>query len=97
MAIHGAPRDKVIDGLRTLKPFKNSTGSMRGVEGSEGTGRLEGDALAQFRADSPRFTVYSYATPIGWVTSSGLVRNPAVKYSMTTDQHQGACRTYLNQ
>lgn len=95
MAIHGQTRDKVIAALTDRVPFRNSTGSFRGVNQKDGTGRLEGDTLAEFRAADVTYVVYSYGTPIAWVTRSGLVRIPGTRYSVTTSNHQGLARAYL--
>jgi hypothetical protein len=70
------------------KPFTSSTGSLRGVTRFEGYGRLP----QEFRTpdlDHSTYIVYSYATPIGWVTPSGAWVRPEVKYSVTTSTQQG--------
>ena len=95
MAIHGKTRDKVTDALRNREPFRNSTGSFQGIEGAKDIGRLAGDDLETFLDDDVTYTVYSYSTPIAWVTRSGLVRIPATKYSRTTSQHQSVVRICL--
>jgi hypothetical protein len=94
MATHGRTRDRVIDALKAVRPFKTS-GSLRGVEGREGFGRLPQQHIDQFQRDSVVYTVYSCATPIAWVTKSGLVRVPNVRYSVTTSPQQTMCRVYL--
>jgi hypothetical protein len=95
MATHGATRERVIEALRATRPFKTS-GSLRGVEGTGGTGLLAADHQERYRVDRPVYTVYSYDTPIAWVTRSGLVRVPDVNYSVTTSAQQNLCRVYLN-
>jgi hypothetical protein len=46
-------------------------------------------------ADAPFYVVYSYDTPIAWVTLAGEVVIPDVRYSATTSQHQAAARRAL--
>jgi hypothetical protein len=41
------------------------------------------------------YVVYSYLTPIAWVTKDGDVRIPDVKYSVSTSRHQGIVRHAL--
>ena len=41
------------------------------------------------------FVVYSYATPIAWWTPSGGWFVPAVKYSVTTTNHQAVTRVAI--
>ncbi|MFI5840562.1 hypothetical protein ACIA8K_12720 [Catenuloplanes sp. NPDC051500] len=43
-------------------------------------------------ADAPVYVVYSYETPIAWVTASRKRVIPDTKYSMTTSRHQGIVR-----
>lgn len=38
------------------------------------------------------YAVYSYGTPIAWVTAAGDVIVPPVKYSVTSSRHQGTVR-----
>lgn len=72
--------------------FKTS-GALSGETGrpSSLTGRLDGVDLDKFREDQHAivFTVYSYGTPIGWVTSDGEVYRVAQRFSVTTSKHQG--------
>jgi hypothetical protein len=64
------------------------------------TGSLPGDwggVYASFRRTNEiRYTVLSYETPIAWVTTSGDVYLPSVKYSRTTSAHQGRCYRLAN-
>lgn len=90
--------------LANLIPF-DSQGAMwarryDGTEDAESFGRYEshvGDGLrVRFYADSgPLYVVYSYATPIGWVTSSGSIVVPDEKYSVTTTNHQNLCHAFM--
>lgn len=45
--------------------------------------------LAGMARGAAVYVVYSYDTPIGWVTSDGDVYVPDVTYSPTTTNHQG--------
>lgn len=95
MALRGAGRDRVARALTHHQPFPARGNSMSAIEGKGTTGRLEGQALGHYQADDVAYTVYSYATPIAWVTRGGFVRVPEVSYSVTTTNHQTLCRVYL--
>lgn len=41
------------------------------------------------------YVVWSYVTPIAWVTDLGTVEVPDVHYSRTTTHHQTLCRAWL--
>jgi len=85
-----------------LIPF-DSQGAMwarryDGTQSAESLGRYEpsvGDGLTVmrpgWRIEGPLYVVYSYATPIAWITSSGSHHAPDVKYSPTTSGHQTMC------
>lgn len=49
----------------------------------------------QHQADRITYTVYNYGTPIAWVLAGGEVVQPPVKYSRTTNTHQGIVREAL--
>lgn len=55
------------------------------------TGRLP-DGWRKVLPNDARYVVWSYVTPIAWVTRDGLFVIPAVKYSPTTSNHQGLVR-----
>ena len=94
---HGATLDRTEKALHTLKPFKRQGYGMSAVEGAvQFFGQLPAEHIEQYRTDRPRYTVLSYDTPIAWITQDGTVRQPAVKYSQTTTQHQYACQYHLN-
>jgi hypothetical protein len=61
--------------------------------------QLRGEALAAYEAaladGSVRYTVYSYATPIGWVLADGTTMVPDIYYSKTTTRHQNLVREAL--
>ena len=51
---------------------------------------IHGQALVNDMVDDgPIYVVYSYQTPIAWVTKSGTEVHPPVRYSVTTSKHQG--------
>lgn len=56
-----------------------------------GAGRLRDEEYAVFNSDYREivYTVYSYATPIAWVTRDGRVHKVDQKFSLTTTKHQG--------
>lgn len=43
------------------------------------------------------YAVYSYSTPIAWLTSDGVWIAPAVKYSVSTSRHQGRIFTAISE
>lgn len=59
------------------------------------SGQLSGADHDAFRADMGKivYAVFSYSTPIAWVTTDGRVHKVAQKFSVTTSKHQG--RLYL--
>ena len=61
------------------------------------TDRLPTEHVTTYRNDQPVYTVLSYNTPIAWITRSGLVRIPDVKYSPTTTQHQWTVKAAWDQ
>ena len=79
------------DAIGQHKAFTTSGALMATHETWRGTGRLHGEDQAQWWADVNRITyvVYSYATPIAWVTSDGTVYKVKAKFSVTTSKHQG--------
>lgn len=83
--------------IRDRIPFITS-GAMKGEErkpsdwnlaGSEGY--LRGDDLERFESDRKRivYVVWSYWTPIGWVTDDNVGYAVKQKFSVTTTKHQG--------
>lgn len=53
------------------------------------------DDSGKFVELGPLYVVYSYRTPIAWVTGFGKVVVPDHKYSVTTTHHQNMCRAWL--
>lgn len=47
------------------------------------------DLVSDMLYDGPIYVVYSYDTPIAWVTASGKEVKPAVQYSASTSKHLG--------
>jgi hypothetical protein len=94
--IRGEAYDSLRKALSTRQEFKTS-GALRGERYDDhkvspwDSGRLAGDDHEAFRADMQHMTyvVYSYATPIAWVTDDGRVHYVAQKFSVTTSKHQG--------
>lgn len=60
-----------------------------------GLGRLSSYWCTQIMAATPIYVVYSWATPIAWVSDFGDVTIPGDSYSPTTKHHQGLCRAWL--
>lgn len=55
---------------------------------------LEADRQAAFDRMESLYVVWSYATPIAWAYGD-TVRQPEVRYSVTTSKHQSLARGYL--
>ena len=84
---------EVAEAIAACRPF-TTHGALRAQAGSVGpwdAGRLSGADLDRYRADMSRivYTVFSYATPIAWVTSDGKAYRVAQRFSVTTSKHQG--------
>jgi hypothetical protein len=83
--------------LARLEPFE-TYGALRATDWVSYTGRLPQEWDRQYGEDlrsGIRYTVLSYATPIGWVTTDGTVRIPDVSYSVTTSRHQSQVRAWI--
>lgn len=97
MATHGKARRDTIADLAHLRPFKRSRFGMWAMTGKgTGTGWMDPELKAQYLAtEDIIYTVYSYRTPIAWVTEDGAVTIPPDGYSTTTRIHRGLAAAYL--
>lgn len=76
--------------------FSNSNESFFGTRESwEWYGQLSADWVTEYKNANVVFTVFSYRTPIGWLTGDGTWFVPEVHYSATTSQHQSKLRGAL--
>lgn len=75
--------------IAAREPFKGS--NLYGYVGTNGIGILRGEDLERMRADATKilYSVYSYATPIGWYTDENGWYRVKMKFSPTTSRHQG--------
>jgi hypothetical protein len=83
--------------LATLTQFRTH-GALWATDWVSYTGRLPRKHDEQYGKDlrdGIRYTVLSYATPIGWVTDAGEIRIPDVHYSVTTSRHQTQVRAWM--
>ena len=93
-ATHGAGRAALNSALTAHKPFSTS-GALKATEVNGATrwdsGRLYGVDLDKFGEDLTQivYIVWSYATPIAWVTRDGEVYRVKGRFSPTTSKHQG--------
>jgi hypothetical protein len=79
--------DEAQDRIKELKQFRNQTGALRATPGGASEyGYLPTGYHEQVR--DAEYVVYSYRTPIAWVTADGDRIIPDVGYSPTTGQHQ---------
>lgn len=102
MALHGKAHERRIEALRNLVPFGTKQDSIKGLSFPSGTrgavldrGVMPAEIRREFHDAIVVYVVYSYSTPIAWVTDGGVVVNPQHRYSVTTTQHQSACRQHL--
>lgn len=100
MAMGSKGRRAAENAIASCRPFKNSTGSLTGTQGSTHTlGWLESHADARrIRELLSRavYVVWSYGTPIAWVTEAEDGDRQAYyvdeSHSMTTSHHQTLVR-----
>jgi hypothetical protein len=88
---------KCAQAIGNREVFK-TRGALYTTDGAMGpwhSGRLTGEDLEAFRRDMGHiiYAVFSYATPIAWVTLDDRVHRVSQKFSVTTSKHQG--KTYL--
>ncbi len=84
--------------LRTRTPFANTRGSFTASDNRHCDGpygQLPGPFIDQIADRTWQYMVWSYATPIAGVDMAGELWIPSIKYSVTTSQHQGVCRAWL--
>lgn len=87
----------VRDAIAAGRRFSNSVGSFRGGPGNAPmwrTGQLPSEY--ETSAHHADYVVWSYRTPIAWHTDGEWV-TPAVRYSVTTSNHQGQAFTAVSQ
>lgn len=73
--------------------FYGQVTSPEGIEPSfTSYGQLPNTHIDLMIKDNPSYIVWSYATPIAWVTSNGQWVIPSLKYSVTTSKHQSLVR-----
>lgn len=77
------------DAMAGLREFR-TYGALRGGFGPVLFGRLPSELRGQ--VPDKGYVVYSYGTPIAWL-SGGVWVCPDVKYSVSTTRHQGLIRT----
>ena len=77
--------------IAELKPFCARTPNPRdGLWGDKGPAACTGSLPVEYHDELAfaTYVVYSYDTPIGWVTRDGRYVVPAQRYSQTTGKHQ---------
>lgn len=84
---------EAVGRIRAREPFRNRKGSLSGrwhdvpLIIPSGWAPTELTSVLRFEA-GPVYVVYSYGTPIAWVTTDGMAAVPDLKYSVTTSKHQ---------
>lgn len=105
MAMGGRGRREAENAIASCRPFRNSTGSLRGTRGStRDLGWLEQHTEAQRIREllsRATYVVWSYNTPISWVSEDEDGERTAYYvddyHSMTTSHHQGIARCGLGE
>lgn len=100
MAMGRRTRDEAERAIRSCRPFRNSTGSMRGTRGStQSLGWLSSHREANLIKEllgRATYVVWSYDTPIGCVTENEDGNITKVyfdeSHTVTTSHHQGILR-----
>lgn len=83
-------RERLVELSNAGTAWHNATGSLRGVPGTNWeTGRLPAEYRESFHRST--YAVYSYATPIAWLSGTAWFV-PDVTYSSTTSRHQSFVR-----
>lgn len=91
-------KQAIQDAVDDQKEFKigNISGESCKVGNMSQYGRLNepyrGQLQGLFKARLVRFIIYSYGTPIAWVTQHGTWIVPEVNYSPTTSHHQSVVK-----
>lgn len=78
--------------IKNLAPFRNRSGALRGVENGADEFGLLPERWWNPASDAV-YVVYSYRTPIAWVTADGARVIPDIGYSPITGEHQLAVKT----
>lgn len=82
--------------VRHAEPFKNSTGTLRGVRLEKlSQGRMDPNTWILHKDTPVQFVIYNYDTPIAWMTAKGEWVMPTDTYSKTTTAHQNMIRGVL--
>lgn len=105
MAMGQRSRREAENAIACCRPFRNSTGSMKGTRGSTRTlGWLESHEDARrIRELLSRavYVVWSYGTPISWVTEGEDGERTAyyveVRHSATTSNHQSIAQCGMSE
>lgn len=83
---------EVAERIRDREAFE-TYGALKGTRemGYAQSGRLSGADLEAFNRDQGSFSyiVWSYATPIAWVTDDSRIHRVEQRFSRTTSKHQG--------
>lgn len=92
--------DNVTTAINYSRDFNAGNVKGRNVTGDNFTfnlGRLPEEWAARYREDYNNnllaYVVTSYGTPIAWVTYTGKIYIPDVKYSVSTTRHQNLARS----
>ncbi len=88
--------------LAMLRPFSGNsmTGTAGAVTPDQYGSKLPREWREVYRSHRDRigisYTVSSYATPVAWLLTTGVLVMPRVRYSATTSLHQNMVRAWLH-
>lgn len=88
-AKHGPNLRNTINAIANAQPF--NAGNLTATHEWSSVGWLPSEWVTILRSDNPSYVVYSYQTPIAWLSEGDWVI-PDEKYSPTTDNHQSVVR-----
>lgn len=97
MAKHVSQSRGAEQAIRDRIAFRASAMSGEPVDGRHvSAGRMPRNWAAALNAKPLAYVVWSYGTPIAWVTQDGEAVAPDVGYSVTTSRHQGIAMRALD-
>lgn len=88
---------EAVRAIARREPFVASALSGKRASVTDSLGRLPREYRDGYymAAERGAYAVFSYGTPVAWVTDEGAVTVPAERYSVTTSKHQSIARRGL--
>lgn len=76
-------------GERSTFVVNTMSGRQVGNMDTYSTSQMPAAERDRFLSDRPQYVIWSYGTPIAWVTGDGRQVVSSTRYSVTTSNHQG--------